>query len=468
VTETKCPAPELLTKYLDGGLSLDLRLQISQHVNSCPTCRSQSNGSGMPVSASPWERDSTMGELSARTSPVYEDGTQVHSQKKVGPYRVGQLIGRGGMASVYEAVHEALDRKVALKMLTGQAAMSQQFLTRFRREAKAMGRLTHPNIVLPLDAGEHKHILFLAMEYLHGIDLAKLVRTLGALPIPDALEIVRQTASALSHVHSKELVHRDVKPSNIMLTTDGIVKLLDLGLVLTPETKSDGFEASMTGHTILGTHDYMAPEQWTEPSTVNAQADIYSLGCVLFHLLVGHAPYVTGQPMSHMSKMLAHQEAAIPNILRFRPDAPDEVAELAAWMLQKSPQNRPTALQVIQIAAQHTNGHRLADLVDQCSAGPRNYFPDALPTNPITDTPSLEFTRSTAPRTSSHPNFVADEEPEFCPPTTALPSVQMDSFSLFRYQATKAIFWVVMIPITIVGLFATKMILDFFRSTLTQ
>jgi len=310
------------------------------------------------------------------------------------------------MGTVYEAVHELLDRPVALKVLAGPAAEDPQFLIRFRREAKAVGRLNHPNVVQPMDAGEVGGVPFLAMELLEGTDMGRLVRVLGPLPYADAAEVIRQAATALAHAHSKGLVHRDVKPSNLMLTTEGVVKLLDLGLALTPEAKTTGQEARLTGPNFLGTHDYMAPEQWTDPSTVDSKADIYALGCVLYHLISGEPPFSGVRTSSVHAKMRAHLDSPAPDPTPFRPELPPQLVAAIRVMMTKSPTDRPTANMIVEMLRDVAMSSHLTRLIDRSTRGPTIEFADDNPTNPalpMTESPTSgsSDTKPTIPELST-------------------------------------------------------------------
>jgi serine/threonine protein kinase len=211
--------------------------------------------------------------------------------RQVGPYRLLEPLGAGGMGTVYRALHTHLGKVVALKLLRSSWRDVPEAVGRFRREMRAAGRLRHPNLVEAYDAGA-EGVPYLAMELVAGLDVARLLQGHpgGRLAVADACEVVRQAAAGLQHAFENGLVHRDLKPSNLLLTPDGTVKVLDLGLAL-PRSATPG-QADLTGAgQFLGTPDYMAPEQLLDPHTVDVRADLYSLGATLYHLLAGRPPF---------------------------------------------------------------------------------------------------------------------------------------------------------------------------------
>ncbi|HID77485.1 MAG TPA: DUF4384 domain-containing protein, partial [Planctomycetaceae bacterium] len=257
-----------------------------------------------------------------------------------GPYVFIRRIG-GNLGVVYKAYHRELRRFEALKKLSNELADSQSAAKRFDREIAAAGSLTHPNIVqaygTPRIAGER----FLAMEYVDGIDLEKLVRERGPLPIPEACELVRQAATALQAVCQHGLVHRDVKPANLMVTRTGQVKLLDLGLARVRMAASAAADGATTGaNVVVGTADYLAPEQIEDSRSVDIRADIYSLGCTFYKLLAGRAPFQTPETPSGVDKMFAHLTKRVPSIRKLRPDVPKTLAAILQRMLAKHPADR--------------------------------------------------------------------------------------------------------------------------------
>src|SRR5947207_3209406 len=199
-----------------------------------------------------------------------------------GRYELQEVVGTGGMSSVYKAHDTLLERNVALKILHDQYTSDEDFVERFKREARAVARLSHPNIVTVIDRGEDVGKQYIVFEYIDGENLKEHLVRSGRLPVRDALELALQVARALSFAHEHGLVHRDVKPQNVLLNGDGRAKVTDFGIARSLDVKGG---LTQTG-TVMGTSDYIAPEQ-ARGSRVDAQSDIYSLGAVLYELLTG-------------------------------------------------------------------------------------------------------------------------------------------------------------------------------------
>jgi hypothetical protein len=254
----------------------------------------------------------------------------------LGEYELLERLGAGGMGEVYRARHRRLGKLVALKVL-GQARLGcGEALARFRREAEAVGQLDHPHLVEAHDAGEHDGVVYLVLKLIDGVDLQRLVKERGPLPADEACELVRQAALGLQHLHERGLVHRDIKPSNLMRTPAGTVKVLDLGLArLRSSTTADELTAP---NVLMGTPDYLAPEQIDNAAGVDIRADLYSLGATLFYLLTGKAPF--DHHRGTLAKLKAHGHEPPPDVRALRPDVPDGVAALVARLLAKRPEQR--------------------------------------------------------------------------------------------------------------------------------
>ena len=257
----------------------------------------------------------------------------------IGPYVLLDLLGEGGMGRVFKAHHTRLGRDVALKVIRKEKLSKPIVVQRFHQEIRATAQLSHPNVVLAFDADEIDGMHFFAMEYVEGTDLTKLVREKGPIPIPLACDYIRQSALGLQHAFERGLVHRDVKPSNLLVTPRGQVKVLDLGLALLKENPGgeDAGRVTQEG-LVLGTPDFLAPEQAQNPQGVDIRADIYGLGATLYYLVSGRVPYEGGTPTE---KLLMHVTAPPPSLLQVMPHAPPQLDALIQWMMAKRPEDRP-------------------------------------------------------------------------------------------------------------------------------
>ncbi|HEX3658087.1 MAG TPA: serine/threonine-protein kinase [Pirellulales bacterium] len=258
----------------------------------------------------------------------------------LGNYTIVDRVGAGGMGQVFKAEHRRMHRVVAIKMLPPAMTKNAAALARFEREVTAASQLLHPNIVSAFDADEANGAHFLVMEYVEGKDLSVLVKKSGPLPVPKALNYVLQAARGLEFAHRKGVVHRDIKPANLLVDAEGTLKILDMGLARLDASVGvqAGPQAELTGTgTIMGTVDYMSPEQAFNTKSADARADIYSLGCTLYYLIAGKAAY-SGD--SIMEKLLAHREMAIPALRAVQPEVPEELDEVFQKMMAKKVEDR--------------------------------------------------------------------------------------------------------------------------------
>ena len=295
-------------------------------------------------------------------------------------YEILGELGRGGMGVVYKARHCHLGKLVALKLLPASSQSSREAAVRFQREIKAVGALDHPNLVEAHDAGVQSGVVYLAMKLIDGIDLERLVEQRGPLSIAEACELVRQAALGLHYLHQRGLVHRDVKPSNLMRTPEGTVKVLDLGLARwCVEAEA---EHGLTGMgRAMGTADFLAPEQIENAADADARADLYGLGGTLFYLLIGHAPFA--EHKSHFSKLEAQRYKPPPDMQKLRPEVPTELAELVQRLLAKKPEQRlATAAEVATALAPFTGGALLKEPPNVNRAPPRSRIPAKHSANP--------------------------------------------------------------------------------------
>jgi serine/threonine-protein kinase len=254
----------------------------------------------------------------------------------LGKYKLLAHLGSGGMSTVYLAEHVHMHRRVAIKVLPQSRVEDSSYLDRFYLEAKAAAALAHPNIITAFDIDNQDKIHFLVMEYVEGRDLQTMVKEQGPLDYQSAADFIGQAAAGLEHAHGAGLVHRDIKPANLLVDGKGTVKLLDLGLALF----SDQNHPSLTiahDENVLGTADYLAPEQAVNSHLVDARADIYSLGCTFYYVLTGHPPFNEG---TLAQRLLAHQKKMPVSIKADRSDAPQEFIDLCNAMMAKSPERR--------------------------------------------------------------------------------------------------------------------------------
>jgi serine/threonine protein kinase len=262
-------------------------------------------------------------------------------------YLILDQLGQGGMGQVFLAEHAQMRRLVALKVLNPQVFETDPIAReRFLREARAAGTLDHPNIVRVYDLCQDGKILFLVMEYVEGLSLQTLVAQRGPLDVTAACHYARQVAFGLRHAHEMGFVHRDIKPANLILDRNGLVKILDLGLVRSEADAASGLTKQLDNRSILGTADYVAPEQAVDSSKVDERADIYSLGATLYFLLAGRPLF----PEGRTAQKLVWQQIKEPTPLdRLRPEVPRELAAVVHRMLQKRPEHRfPTAAEVFE------------------------------------------------------------------------------------------------------------------------
>ena len=253
-------------------------------------------------------------------------------------YEVKETVGAGGMSTVYCAFDTLLERNVALKILHDQYGDDEEYVARFRREARAVAQLSHPNIVTVIDRGEENGRQFIVFELVDGENLKELVGRGGPLPVRRVLELGLEVGRALAFAHGQGLVHRDVKPQNVLLNGDGRAKVTDFGIV----RSLDAVGQTETG-TVLGTSHYIAPEQ-ARGERVDAQTDVYSFGVVLHELLTGEVPYVGD---NFVTVAMKHVNEPIPSVLDTRPDAPIRLASLIQRCLAKAPSDRPASMDVV-------------------------------------------------------------------------------------------------------------------------
>ncbi len=279
----------------------------------------------------------------------------------LGKYKLLDHLGTGGMSTVYLAEHLLMHRRVAIKVLPKNRVEDTSYLARFHREARAAAALDDRNIVRAYDVDNEGPIHYLIMEYIEGRDLQIIVKQDGPLGYALAADYVRQAALGLVHAHAVGLIHRDVKPANLLVDGQNVVKVLDLGLA----KFSDEGKASLTvayDENVLGTADFLAPEQALDSHGVDARADIYSLGCTLYFMLTGHPPFPDG---TLPQRIMMHQKEPAADVRKDRPDAPLDLLKICAKMMAKKPASRfQTAYDVAAIMTKwlEINGHDVEPL----------------------------------------------------------------------------------------------------------
>lgn len=362
-----CFERDVLVAFVLGKLPDEEFEQVAAEIETCPKCQAvletlddledsvirdlREGGSGArqidPALAAQIRKAEGISRVVWGSQPDASSESADAPPRTLGQYELLEQIGRGGMGTVWRAMHLRLKRPVAVKLLPQSRLRDSQAVARFQREMEAVGRLDHQHLVRAHDAGEVEGQHFLVMELLDGPDLAKAVRTRGPLPIPEACEAVRQAATGLQYAHEHGLIHRDVKPSNLMLTTAGQVKVLDLGLARLVDPTGDVW-ATGTGQ-VLGTGDFMAPEQAEDTRNADARSDVYALGCTLYFLLAGRAPFADPRYDTFVRKLLAHAQEPVPPIRSLRPGIPEPLADILERMLRKNPADRlQTAAEVEQ------------------------------------------------------------------------------------------------------------------------
>jgi serine/threonine protein kinase/Leucine-rich repeat (LRR) protein len=385
------PEKQRLVDYASGKLAKNEADDVAGHLSQCPECeatidtlepKADTMVSGLreKPAPDPYAKEADLKramdraanlparpEQAAEKSPPTKVSTK--SPPKLGPYQLIAKLGEGGMGAVFKAQHEHLGKTVAIKILPRKAMQDPAAVARFRREMKAVGGISHPNIVGAHDGGEAQGMHYLVMEYVAGHDLSSLTKKQGPLPLDKAISYIRQAACGLTFAHSKGIVHRDIKPANLLVDTEGTLKILDLGLARLESDQAVDAAANdgltQTGQ-VMGTVDYMAPEQAFDTHRADAKADVYSLGCTLYRIVTGRNAY-GGDTV--VQKILAHREHPIPSLVEARPEAPAALGALYQRMMAKRPEDRPTMAEVVkELEAVQTEASRPSEQTDAWSA----------------------------------------------------------------------------------------------------
>jgi serine/threonine protein kinase len=306
-------------------------------------------GSGSKIAAEPIT-DELLGQRLVELG--YLNRWQVEQLKEgrtkftLGPYRIVNAIGQGGMGHVFKAEHKLLGRVEAIKVLP-KSKSTPEAVAAFQREIRAQAQLDHPNLVRITYADFEGETYFFVTEYVPGTDLRKLVRRNGPLPYVEAARIISQAAEGLHYAHRRGLVHRDVKPGNLLVTPDGQTKITDLGLAWFLMEEIVGNKPSEKATTLVGTADYLAPETIRQPDKILPVSDVYALGCTLYYAVTGKVPFPGG---STADKIRRHLHETPLNPLHFSPDLPESFCDAIAAMMDKNPNTRtPTAAAVVEL-----------------------------------------------------------------------------------------------------------------------
>jgi len=325
------PSPAALRDFGLGLLRDPERSRVEEHISKCTTCCNalQSIDADTLVELA---RDAAATPAPFET-PVHPDlPPELVDHPR---YRILHALGEGGMGTVFKAEHKVMGRIVALKVINRRLTARAEVVERFRTEVKAAAQLSHPNIVTAHDAEEAKGLHFLVMEFVEGVSLDRYVARRGPLPVQLACQFIRQAALGLQHAHEKGLVHRDIKPHNLMISRRGQVKILDFGLARLAQDA--GALNTTAPNLVLGTPDFLAPEQARNSHSVDIRADLYALGCTFYFLLTGRTPF-GGENV--YEKMIAHTTVEAEPITTYRSDVPAEVEAIVYKLLAKKPDDR--------------------------------------------------------------------------------------------------------------------------------
>jgi len=370
------------------------------------------------------EYPNTMTLCSVDAAPLKSVSVPLLGQTLAGKYLVEKLIKRGGMGAVYQGKHVLMDKTVAIKVLRPALAVDDDVVARFSREAKAASRISNPHAVSVTDFGESENgIVFLVMEYLEGRTLKEIIRSEGAMPLARVVEIIRQVTGALDAAHGQGVVHRDLKSDNIMVSqTNGgdWAKVLDFGIAKIQQPASIK-DADLTApNLVIGTPQYMSPEQCSQTQALDARSDIYSLGVIIYEMLAGRVPF-TGESATMI--MMQHVQDPPPSVLATRPDLPRAVDGVITRALAKIPADRfQTAGKLFTALATGAG--------EDVSAAPRSAETVAsAPVSPVAD--DLDEETVVRPR----------ETPQYAPPAPAQDA--LTSFSPWRIIVPSAIVLVV-------------------------
>ncbi|HMP02366.1 MAG TPA: serine/threonine-protein kinase [Gemmatales bacterium] len=292
--------------------------------------------------------DECPGEATKLASRLVNDGLVTYFQAKqllkgryrgftLGKYKVLEILGTGGMGNVYLCEHITMKHRAAVKVVPTEKARQSSMLARFQREARAVAALNHPNIVRAFDLDSDNQFHYLVMEYVDGVNLQKLIKRHGPLSFPRVANYLAQAAEGLQYLHDNALVHRDLKPSNLLLDRQGVIKILDFGLARFMDDEEDTLTQDYDAHRVLGTADYLSPEQIIKTHDVDIRSDIYSLGVTTYFLLTGQTPF---ESAADEEKLILHQTRMPTPLVSLRPDTPPSLVAVVERMMAKKPLDR--------------------------------------------------------------------------------------------------------------------------------
>lgn len=418
--QTDCPLHETLVAMASGTLADGDELVVADHVENCERCEEilvAIESATLLVELQPAVSAGEFTEgfieearchdfvnaIISRSGPTLEaDNRNPLSRRRIRDYELLERLGHGAMGTVFKARHTRLNKLVAIKLLSEKLSKDFTAAARFQREMQAVGQLNDPHIVQALDAGDDDGVLFLVMELAEGFDVARIASQKQPLDVADACEIVRQTAIGMQHAHAQGLIHRDIKPSNLMLTLDKdgrcCVKILDLGLAT-----FEGHEAErhLTDEgQLMGTLEFMAPEQAEDTHAVDSRADVYSLGATLYRLLTGTVPLAGPEYDTPLKRLRALTSEPVPGLATRRTDLPEELVSLVDQMLSRDPNERPQDMaEVSRLVESFAVGHGLEPLLKRMVVEHQNQNADGSFIDELRDTePSLGETVELASR----------------------------------------------------------------------
>lgn len=408
-----CPSLETLHNCAIGNLSEAEADDVFEHLDACTNCEEAFTTIRVPqpigqfCEENDFRKERECSDLvkqltgESLVSPDARKREELSGQH-IRDYQLIRQLGRGGMGTVYLARHTRLNKLVAIKLVPEHSHEDPTAVARFEREMQAVGLLDHPNVVGALDAGDAEGMYFLTMELVDGCNLSRFTRAKQLLQIADACEIVRQVADGMQYAHKQGLIHRDIKPSNLMLARDQdgapSVKILDLGLATMPEA-GDNITSLTDENFLVGTLEYMAPEQCDDSEGLDHRADIYSLGVTLYRLLTGTVPFHGPEFRKPARRLFALTSQDAPGIVTRRDDLPELLTDLVDRMLSRDPAARPQSMtEVADVLSQFSTDANLAELLTDVpeAAGDDE---QTLQSDSLFLSPSMADTSPTAIRT---------------------------------------------------------------------